>query len=145
MTFRIPTLNPLPFYNPDLVVDAKYNNRPFADKVGEDCYYIKRQRTDTAVKMQIISDYADVELNFYVFHTREFALNVPFTAIGIPITGATFKGYECTIDFSDLAEDIYYAEITYVDEDLNPVIWRTPPIDVKNVGNTKVTTPLASH
>jgi len=132
MTFRIPTLNPLPFYNPDLVVPAQYNNRPFADKVGEDCYYIKRQRTDTAVKMQIISDYADVELNFYVFHTREFALNVPFAPIGIPITGATFKGYECTIDFSDLAEDIYYGEITYTDENDNVIIWRTPPIDVKN-------------
>jgi len=132
MVFRIPTLNPLPFYNPDLVVDAKYNNRPFADKVGEDCYYIKRTRTDTAVKLQIISDYADVELNFYNQYTRNFALNVPFTAIGIPITGATFKGYECTIDFSDLAEDIYYGEITYTDEDLNVITYRTPPIDVKN-------------
>jgi hypothetical protein len=132
MVFRIPTLNPLPFYNPNLVVDAKYNNRQFADRVGEDCYYIKRQRTDTAVKLQIISDYNDVDLNFYTLSDRAFALNVPFTAIGIPITGATFKGYEATIDFSDLAEDIYYGEITYTDENLNVITYRTPPIDVKN-------------
>lgn len=131
-TFRIPTLNPLPFYNPDLVVDAKYNNRAFDDKVGESCYDIKRQRTDSAVKMQILSDYTDVELKFYVAYTRAFALDVPFTAIGIPITGATFKGYEAVIDFSDLAEDIYYAEITYTDEDDNDIVLRTPLIDVKN-------------
>lgn len=132
MVFRIPTLNPLPFYNPNLVVPSEYNNRPFADRIGEDCYHIKRQRTDTAVKLQIISDYNTVDLNFYQLESRNLALNVPFTAIGVPITGATFKGYEATIDFSDLAEDIYYGEITYTDEDDNVITWRTPPIDVKN-------------
>jgi len=132
LTFRIPTLNPLPFYNPNLVVDAKYNNRAFDDKVGEDCYIIKRERTDTAVKLQILSDYTDVVLKFYVDYTKAFALTVPFTAIGVPITGATFKGYEATIDFSDLAEDIYFGEITYTDENNVVQIWRTPLIDVKN-------------
>lgn len=132
LTFRIPTLNPLPFYNPNLVVDAKYNNRAFDDKVGEDCYIIKRERTDTSVKLQILSDYTDVVLKFYVDYTKAFALTVPFTAIGVPITGATFKGYEATIDFSDLAEDIYFGEIIYTDENNVVQIWRTPLIDVKN-------------
>ena len=132
MVFRIPTLNPLPFYNPNYVVEPQYNNRNFDEKVAESCYEIKRTRSDTAVKLQILSDYADVDLNFYVAYTRAFALNVPFTAIGIPITGATFKGYECTIDFSDLAEDIYYAEITFTDENNVVHVRRTPLIDVKN-------------
>jgi len=131
LTFRIPTLNPLPFYNPNLVVAAKYNNRTFDDKVGEDCYIIKRQRTDTSVKLQILSDYPTVALKFYT-SIGQFALSVPFTAIGIPITGATFKGYEAIIDFSNLAEDIYYGEITYTDENSNLITYRTPLIDVKN-------------
>jgi len=130
--FRIPTLNPIPFYNPNLVVPDKYNTRSFEEKVAESCYIIKWQRSDTSVKMQVISDFADVDLNFYLSYTKALALNVPFTPIGVPITGATFKGYEATIDFSNLAEDIYYAEITYTDENNNPITLRSPDIDVKN-------------
>jgi hypothetical protein len=130
--FQIPTLNPLPFYDPNLVVDAKYNTRSFDDKVGEGCYVIKRQRTDTAVAIQVISDFNTVDLNFYVAYTKLFAVNVPFTAIGIPITGATFKGYEAVIDFSNFANDIYYGEITYLDENNVLQTRRTPLIDVKD-------------
>lgn len=128
--FRISTLNPFRFVL-QYTRDARYNTLPFDEKLDDNnirCFKQKWQTNDTA-KVQFLSEYEDIELNFFK-SDGEYLLNVPIADSGWNIIDQTFKAYEGEVDFSLFDAGDYYGELTYVDEDLNTVQYLTPTFTV---------------
>jgi len=130
-TFRIPLLNSFRWVNANPNVDARYNSKPFDDKVDQynpnGPYYAKWQTNDKA-QIQLLSDFVP-SLNFYDYCSNKFYLNIPITPIGTQILGVTFVCYQAEVDFSLFAEGDYYGQITYNDGTQDQV-WQTSPLNL---------------
>lgn len=123
-----PILNGLRFANNN--PSTVYNTLPFEDKQDLNSYFQKWQRNDKCT-IQLLFDFVPT-FDIYTCDD-EFVINVPLIAATTGIIGQTFKCYEGEIDFSLLAEGIYYGKLTYTDENGTLQDFRTSPLDVADL------------
>lgn len=121
--FQIAPVNPLRFI-PENETDLFLINQE--DK----CYFQKWTKTDVT-KVQILSDFPDI--NFFIrdYETNEIVLTINVALIPVNIIDQTFSCYEATIDFSLLPVGQYFAEINYSSTSTSPVTIYSEPFDVQ--------------
>lgn len=107
---------------------TQYNTLPFEDRVDQNSYWQKWQRNDKC-PIQLLFDFVPT---FDIYTCEDvFVMNVPLIAIPTGVIGQTFSVYEGEIDFSLLAEGVYYGKLTYEDENEVEQDFRTSPLDVR--------------
>jgi len=126
--FSISSYNPFRFVQ-QVTRAAKYNTDPFSQRTDELCYKLKRQWTDTSVKIQFLSEYDDVLFNFYDAYGY-FYKSIPINEVPLLLIDQPFKGYEAEVDFSEFDEGSYFCQLEYINEDSNAVVWQSAPIEV---------------
>jgi len=124
-TFYISESNPIPFTK--LVdIDPRYNTvRPSiarTPKTVNGCYFQKWQGND-ATKIQFLSDW-ECEIRVFRNNGVEVATIVPIEVV-TNIVNQTFHVYEAEFDFSDYGKGLFYAEISYTDDEDVEVIYQS--------------------
>lgn len=130
--FSISGLNSFDWYLVDPVLDPSYNTIPREydrRSYNPNGTYHQKWQTNDAPPTQLLSDFTPT-MKFYKCGTNLLYRTVALPIVANSIIGVSFKSYQNTVDFSDWATGKYYGEITYTDDNANPITYRTSPIDL---------------
>jgi len=121
--FQIAPVNPIRFV-PDGESDLFLINQ-------ENKCYFQKWTLDDFTKIQILSDFPDIDIVIRDYDSNLEVLTIPVTEIGISIIGETWKCYEAEFDFGLLPVGHYYAELTYSSISTPAVTLFSEPFDVQ--------------
>lgn len=93
------------------------------------CYHQKWEISDST-KIQIISDFPNIELTIHDQETHAIVSTVPVAAIPVNIIGQTFLCYEALLDFGTYGLGNFYAKIVYLDALSSEVTLYSEPFNV---------------